>query len=268
MSNSLFSIVLLGDVVGRPGREAVAKLLPNIIKQHQVQCVVINGENSSGGMGIEQTAAAELWRAGADVLTLGDHAFQLREGRPLFEQPGLKLVRPLNMPAGTAGNGFFIIEKSGVKIGVTNVLGRVFMPMLVDCPFRALDVLWNEQFSKVAISIVDIHAEATSEKIALQRYLDGRFTIIVGTHTHVQTSDNRISANGTASITDLGMCGVYDGVLGMDTTAAITRLKDAMPARYELAEGRESVSGLLVKVDLVTNKAVYTERISVCVGQT
>jgi len=257
--------LFLGDVVGRPGRVAVQERLPRLREQWQLDCVVINGENAAGGFGITEAICDELLAAGADAVTLGNHSWDQREALVFIERQD-RLVRPANYPKGTPGRGAAVIEaRNGARVLVVNVLGRIYMDALDD-PFQALErELSACPLGEVADAvIVDFHAEATSEKQAAGYFLDGRASLVVGTHTHVPTADARILPAGTAYLSDAGMCGDYDSVLGMQKEEPIRRFLQKTPgARLEAATGEGSLSGVAVEIDDRTGlaKAVWPVRL-------
>lgn len=220
--------------------------------------VIVNGENAAGGLGITRPTAAALFSAGADVITLGNHTFAKRDvASYLSEEP--RILRPANYPPGVLGSGWGVFEAStGDKVAVVNLMGRTFMDA-IDCPFRTIDAILGELDAKIII--VDMHAEATSEKKALGWYLDGRVSAVLGTHTHVQTSDERVLPRGTAYLTDVGMTGVVDSVLGMAPSAVLSRFLTQAPGKFELAEGPTSLSGAVIEIDAETGMANSIERI-------
>ena len=249
--------LFLGDIVGRSGRAAVLEHLPRLIERYRLDFVVINGENAAGGFGITEKIVDELIDAGADAVTLGNHAFDQKETLVFIErQP--RLIRPLNFPKGTPGRGAGLYRaKNGADVLVINAMGRVFMTDL-DCPFRAIDAELTACKLKEGADVifVDFHAEATSEKQALGHFIDGRVSGVAGTHTHTPTSDERILARGTAYMTDAGMCGDYNSVLGMDTEEPITRFITKIPrGRFEPAGGPATLSGLAIDIDDATGLA-------------
>jgi len=251
-------LLFLGDVVGRAGRKAVLEALPRLRDRYRLDFVIVNAENAAGGFGITETIFEELLEAGADAVTLGNHAFDQREALVFIErQP--KLVRPLNLPKGTPGRGSALIRgQSGAEVLVVNALGRVFMSEM-DCPFRAIDSeITGLQLGRDADAIfVDFHAEATSEKQSLAFFLDGRVSVVVGTHTHAPTADERILPGGTAFISDAGMCGDYHSVLGMQAAEPVSRFLTRIPReRFEPANGQATVCGLAVEIDDKSGKAV------------
>lgn len=253
-------ILFIGDVVGSPGRQAVKQLVPQLKREHRLDFVVANAENAAGGSGITASVADELFASGVDVLTSGDHIWKKREIMELISREK-RILRPLNFPPGTPGSGSGIFQSSqGKKIGVLNLQGRVFMQPL-DCPFRAASQAVEELTKETKIIIVDMHAEATSEKIALGWYLDGKVSAIMGTHTHIQTADERILPAGTAYITDAGMTGPYDSVIGRRVEDVLERFITAVPVRFEVAEGNLQLHGAVVEIDENTGKASSIIRI-------
>ena len=251
-------LLFLGDVVGRSGRNAVLDALPGLRRRWALDCVVINGENAAGGFGITETICHDFFDAGADALTLGNHSFDQRDALVFIErQP--KLLRPINYPAATPGRGATVIETStGARVLVMNAMGRLFMDALDD-PFASVDRVLTEtpMGQYVDAVLLDFHAEATSEKQAMARFLDGRVSVVVGTHTHVPTADHRILPLGTGYLSDAGMCGDYDSVLGMAAEEAVRRFVEKTPgSRLEAAEGEGTISGLAVETDDNTGLAI------------
>ncbi|HRK19040.1 MAG TPA: TIGR00282 family metallophosphoesterase [Hyphomicrobiaceae bacterium] len=253
--------LFLGDVVGRTGRKAVLEALPRLRKTYDLDFVVVNGENAAAGFGITEAITEELLDAGADCITLGNHAFDQKDTLVFIErQP--KLIRPLNYPKATPGRGAGLYRaRNGADVLVINALGRIFMTEL-DCPFRAIDneITACKLKSGCDAIFVDFHAEATSEKQALGHFLDGRISGISGTHTHVPTSDLRVLKNGTAYMSDVGMCGCYESVIGMDSDEPIHRFLTRIPrGRFEPAEGPATVCGMAIEIDDKTGLATRTE---------
>ncbi len=243
--------LFLGDVVGRSGREAVTSMLPGLRQRWKLDFVVVNGENAAGGFGITEKICDELIDAGADAITLGNHAFDQKETL-VFISRQERLIRPINFPEGTPGRGAALLKaRSGADVLVINAMGRVFMADL-DCPFRAIDAELTACALKQSADVifVDFHAEATSEKQTMGHFLDGRVSAVAGTHTHTPTADERILSAGTAYMTDVGMCGDYNSVLGMETEEPMTRFITKIPrGRFEPASGRATLSGLAVEID-------------------
>lgn len=254
-------LLFLGDVVGRPGRRAVAHVLPRLVASEDVHFVVVNCENASGGKGIDPRSAEELHGAGVDVLTSGNHVWQNRDIIAYMREND-RLLRPLNFPRGVPGIGWTVqpARRKGVAVGVLNLIGRVFMTP-VDCPFRAGVEAVEELRRQTPVILVDMHAEATSEKVGMGRFLDGKVSAVVGSHTHVQTADETILSGGTAFLTDAGMCGPEESVLGVRTEQVLQRFLDQMPVRFEVASGPVLVQGALIDVDEVTGRASGIQRI-------
>jgi 2',3'-cyclic-nucleotide 2'-phosphodiesterase len=241
-------VLFIGDIMGAPGRRIVQDRLADIVAQRQIDLVIANGENSASGFGITPRLADELLRMGIEVLTGGNHSWDRRE---ILEyaphQP--RLLRPANFPEGNPGSGLFVgTAKNGVKYAVLNLQGRIFLPA-IDDPFRKADSELARIPAEVAFVLVDMHAETTSEKIAMGWYLDGRVTALVGTHTHVATADEHVLPEGTAFISDVGMTGPHDGVIGMDRAAIIKRFLDGLPARFDVAEGDVQMNCVLIETD-------------------
>ncbi len=251
-------LLFLGDIVGRAGRTVVCDALPGLIKQYGLDFVVINGENSAGGFGITESILNDLIDAGADCVTLGNHAFDQKDALVFIERHD-RLIRPLNFPKGTPGKGATLLKsKSGADVLVINAMGRVFMTE-IDCPFRAIDGELSACSLKQGADaiLIDFHAEATSEKQAMGLFLDGRVSGVVGTHTHTPTADGRVLPGGTAYLSDAGMCGDYNSVLGMDAEEPINRFLTRIPrSRYEPASGAGTISGFAIDIDDATGLAV------------
>ena len=253
-------ILFIGDIVGSPGRKAVNKLLPGLKEEYSLDFVIANAENASGGSGIVPKVAEELFNSGVDVITSGDHIWKKSE---IYELLGRekRILRPVNFPASSPGKGSGIFKtKKGEKIGVINVNGRVFMEAL-DCPFKTTLGAQKELVGETKMIIVDIHAEATSEKVALGWYLDGKVSAVLGTHTHIQTADERILPQGTAYLTDAGMCGPYDSVIGRKVENVLERFITGLPVRFEVAEGNIQLCGAVLDIDERTGKARSIERV-------
>jgi 2',3'-cyclic-nucleotide 2'-phosphodiesterase len=241
-------VLFIGDIVGSPGRQIVHDRLADIVAQRQIDLVLANGENSAAGFGITPRIADELLGAGIEVLTGGNHSWDRREILEYIpHQP--RLLRPANFPEGNPGSGVFIgAAKNGVKYAVVNLQGRVFLPAIED-PFRMADRLLASLPAETAFVLVDMHAEVTSEKMAMGWYLDGRVTAVVGTHTHVATADERVLPQGTAYITDVGMTGPHAGVIGMDREGMTKRFLEGMPTRFEVASGDVQMNTVLIETD-------------------
>lgn len=255
------NILFLGDVVGKPGRDAVVQFLPELIREHSVDFVIANGENAAAGRGITGPIQAELLAAGVDVVTLGNHAFARESSYEWFDQEQ-RVLRPVNFPIGVPGRGFGMYRsKSGVVVGVINTIGRVHMSP-ADCPFTATERALECIRSKATLTFVDMHAEVTSEKAALAWYLDGRVSGVIGTHTHVQTADARILPAGTAFVTDVGMCGVRDSILGQNVSESIQRMKTGFGPPVQLADGQAQLHAALIACDESTGHATHISAIA------
>ncbi|MBQ7479048.1 MAG: TIGR00282 family metallophosphoesterase [Selenomonadaceae bacterium] len=252
-------IMLVGDVVGRSGRRVFREHTRELRKDKGIDVVIVNGENSAGGKGITRKSLDELYHAGADIVTSGNHVWDKRDVLEFIDQEPF-LVRPANYPEGAPGKGYCIYPFKAKNIGVINLSGRTFMPAL-DCPFQKAGQILKEIEGQCDIILLDFHAEATSEKLAMGWYLDGRIHGLVGTHTHVQTADERILPKGTAYITDLGMVGPWNSILGVKSDIILEKFTTMRPVRFDVAEGPGVYSALLVETDDADNKVVGVERI-------
>ena len=248
-------ILAIGDIIGRPGRQAVHRFLPDLHQQYELDMVIANAENVAGGFGLTSATARELLGADIDVLTSGNHIWAQKEIIPYLDGE-MPIVRPLNYPPGVPGRGYLIIGQTMV----VNLIGRTFMGDL-DCPFRAMDKLLAELEHKPPVIIVDFHAEATSEKVAMGHYLDGRVSAVLGTHTHVGTIDAQLLPQGTAYVTDIGMTGPMDSIIGDDAEAVIQRFLTGMPHRLSVGKGKLTFNAILLSVDEYSGRAINIERI-------
>ncbi len=248
-------ILAVGDIIGQPGRQAVNKLLPGLRQQYGLDLVIANAENAAGGLGLTLTTARDLLDAGADVLTSGNHIWAQKEIIPYLDGE-MPILRPLNYPPGVPGRGY--IAKGQAL--VVNLIGRTFMSNF-DCPFRAMDQLLAELSHNPPVIIVDFHAEATSEKMAMGRYLDGRVSAVLGTHTHVGTIDAQLLPQGTAYVTDIGMTGPINSIIGADTETVLQRFLTIIPHRLSVGQGKTMFNAVLVKVDDKSGKAINIDRI-------
>ncbi len=246
--------------MGNPGRKILKTLLPGLKEEYGFDICIANGENAAGGSGITYTVAQELYNAGVDVITLGNHAWSKKEVLNFIDSDP-RIIRPANYPQESPGKGSTIIETPAGKVGIMNLMGRVYMEN-IDCPFKAADRELEHLKAMTKVVVVDFHAEATSEKNALAWYLDGKVSCVLGTHTHVQTADERILPFGTAFITDVGMTGPHEGVIGVDRNIIINRFITHMPARYEVAKGAAQFNAVYVEVDVLTGKALDIRRVS------
>jgi metallophosphoesterase (TIGR00282 family) len=249
------NILVIGDIVGRPGRQVVTEYVRGLRKQYRINLVIANGENAAGGFGLTANTAQELLGNGIDVLTSGNHIWAQKEIIP-YLNGDMPILRPLNYPDGVPGRGYLVTGKTLV----VNLIGRTFMNSF-DCPFRAMDKLLEELDPRPPVIIVDFHAEATSEKIAMGRYLDGRVSAVLGTHTHVGTIDTQILPGGTAYVTDIGMAGPMDSVIGDDADAVIQRFLTMMPHHLSVGKGSPSLDAVLVQVNEDNGKAISIERV-------
>jgi metallophosphoesterase (TIGR00282 family) len=253
-------VLMIGDVVARPGRIAVLERIQDLREQHAVDLAVMNAENVAGGFSITPPLAEELFAAGIDVMTSGNHIYDKRDVIPYIErQP--RLLRPANYPPNSPGKGMWVGDVRGVPVAVINLIGRVFMQPSDD-PFRAADELLKELTPDVKVRLVDMHAEATSEKAAMGWFLDGRVSAVVGTHTHIQTADERIMTKGTAYLTDLGMTGSYSGVIGMNKDDVIARFTSPIYKRAEHSAGQVRICAALIDIDETTGRAREISRLS------
>lgn len=248
-------ILVIGDIIGKPGRVTVQKLLPVLKHRFKLDMVIGNAENSAGGVGVTPDSTRELLAAGIDVLTSGNHIWKHRDILPVLDN-GTPILRPLNYPPGVPGRGFLIWN----NVMVVNLLGRTFIGNF-DCPFRAMDKLLAETSPKPPVVIVDFHAEATSEKMAMGHYLDGRVSAVLGTHTHVGTIDAKLMPRGTAYVTDIGMVGPADSVIGDDPESVLRRFLTQIPERLSVGKGKTILNSVLVEVDRETGKALNIQRI-------
>ena len=255
-------LLFIGDIVGQPGRRAVKELVPKLRERHALDFVIANGENSAGGSGISPKTAEEIFSAGVDVITTGDHLWDQKEVMELLQNEP-RFLRPLNYPPGTPGKGSTILKIRDLPpVAVMNVQGRTFMQPPLDNPFLLAheEVKWLRQHANIIF--VDFHAEATSEKIAFGRMLDGQVSAVVGTHTHVQTADEQILPRGTAYLTDAGFTGPQESVLGREIQPVLQRFKTSLPARFEVARNDVKLLGALIEIDAASGKAVKIQRVS------
>jgi len=255
-------VLFVGDVVGRPGRDAVEALLPGLRDRLQVDACVVNGENIANGIGITPRLADRLLAAGADAITLGNHAWRREEIGPyLATSPAV--IRPANFQAGAPGRGLTVVTaRDGTRVAVMNLLGTLFLDP-AHSMWEVVDELVDQAKAEADVVVVDVHAEATSEKVALASWLDGRVTAVLGTHTHVQTSDARVLPGGTAALTDVGMTGPHDSVIGVQTELAIRRMRTGMPVRFETASAGVRLEGALITCDPGTGRASAIEPVRV-----
>ena len=254
-------ILAVGDIIGEPGVRKLKEQLPKIKKEEKIDFIITNGENSAGGMGITEKIFKEILDAGTNVVTMGNHTWGKKDIFKFIDNP--QLLRPANYPKGIQGKGLGIYECKDKKIAVMNFIGRVDINILSENPFIMAKEMVEELQDKVDIIIIDFHAEATAEKIAMGRYLDGKITVLYGTHTHVQTADEQILPEGTAYITDIGMTGPKNSVIGMDVHASIKRFETTLPEKYKLAEGECMLNAVIFDIDDKTNKVTEIKRVNI-----
>ena len=255
------TLLFIADIVGQPGRRAVRELVPKLRQQYRLDLVVANGENSAGGSGITPQTAEEIFSGGVDIITCGDHLWDQKDVIQLLEHEP-RFVRPLNYPPGTPGQGSVVFRGGGLPaVGIINLQGRTFMPPLEN-PFHTVLAEVERLRQTTGISLVDFHAEATSEKVAVARLLDGRVSALIGTHTHVQTADEQIFPGGTAFLCDAGFTGPHDSVIGREIEPIIKRFMTNMPQKFEVAKGRVLLQGAVVEIDERNARAIRIERVS------
>ena len=256
----MLTVLFLGDIVGAAGRNAVVARLPELKEKHALDFIIVNGENAAGGRGITGKITIELLRAGASVVTTGDHIWDQKEIIQFLDlEP--RLLRPLNYPDGAPGNGSIVLETAKGKIGVINVQARTFMQPILENPFRAVQAAVTKMRQETANIIVDVHGETTSEKIALGRFLDGKVSAVIGTHTHVQTADEQIFPGGTAFLCDAGMCGPINSILGRAIEPIMNRFISNLPASFPVATGEVRLRGALIEIDETTGRALRIMRL-------
>ena len=259
---SAIRVLFLGDVVGEPGRKAVIEQIPLLKQEQEIDFVIVNGENSAGGRGITPKISIDLLRAGAAVVTTGDHVWDQQDIVAYFPTEP-RLLRPINYPEGTPGNGSVVLETSKGRIGVVQVQGRSFMQPPLENPFLAAEQEVDRlRADGVRVIVLEIHAETTSEKIAMGRMMDGKVSLVVGTHTHVQTADDRIFPGGTGYLTDAGMCGPDESILGRNIESVVWRFRTAMPTRFPVAKGPVRMCGVIVNVEVESGRCLDIRRLS------
>jgi 2',3'-cyclic-nucleotide 2'-phosphodiesterase len=256
----MLTILFLGDIVGEPGRSAVIARLPELKKKWGLDFAIVNGENAAAGRGITPRLSIDLLRAGAAVITTGDHVWDQKEILTYINTEP-RLLRPINYPEGAPGAGTIVLETPKGKIGVINVQARTFMQPILENPFPILDKIVNEMRLETPVIIVDAHGETTSEKIAIGRYLDGRVSAVLGTHTHVQTADEQVFPNGTAFLCDAGMCGPVNSILGRAIEPIVDRFISNLPAPFPVAQGEVRLRGALVEIDETSGRALRITRV-------
>ncbi len=257
----MLTILFLGDIVGEPGRNGVSARLPELKEEHALDFIIVNGENAAGGRGISPKITIDLLRAGVSVITTGDHVWDQKDIIPFIDTEP-RLLRPINYPSGAPGSGSIVLETAKGKVGVINVQARTFMQPILENPFEAVDLAVTRMRAETSVIFVDIHGETTSEKIALGRFLDGRVSAVIGTHTHVQTADEQIFPGGTAFLCDAGMCGPSESILGRAIDPIVRRFTSNLPVPFPVAKGEVRLCGALVTVDETTGKAVSIRRVN------
>jgi len=257
------NLLCIGDVVGKPGRFIVSQAVPQLVKRRDIHCVICNAENAAGGSGLTEQLYEKLRRYGVDLITMGDHIYRRREIIPVLEKSD-RIVRPANLPPTAPGKTVVVFEtRPGPKVALLSLMGRLYMKPAADCPFRAADAVLSQIPPEVKIVVVDMHAEATSEKIAMGWHLDGKVSLLFGTHTHVPTADECVLPGGTAYITDVGMTGPYDSVLGRRKDRVIRTLLTSLPNTFDVADDDARLCGVFAQVDAATGRAVHIERVRV-----
>src|SRR6266705_1744651 len=257
----MLTILFLGDIVGEPGRSAVIARLAELKEEHAIDFTIVNGENAAGGRGITGKITIELLRAGVSVITTGDHIWDQKDVVPFLDlEP--RLLRPVNYPPGAPGHGSIVLETAKGKVGVINVQARTFMQPILENPFQAVEAAVAKMRKETTNIIVDAHGETTSEKIALGRFLDGRVSAVIGTHTHVQTADEQIFPGGTAFLCDAGFTGPHESVIGREVEPIVKRFLTGMPQKFDVAKGRVLLQGVLLEIDDQTGRTIRINRIS------
>ena len=251
-------ILFIGDIVGEPGREIDKRYVPEIIKSENIDFTIANAENAAGGKGLTQSVSEEIFSCGINAITLGNHTFARKEIELIIGDP--RILRPLNYPAVVPGRGWNIFDVGDIKIAVINAMGRVYMPLL-DCPFHTIDPIIEQISQKTRNIIVDFHAEITSEKQSFGQYLNGKASAVIGTHTHVQTADEQILSEGTAYITDCGMTGPSEGIIGVDREIILKKYLTSLPYKFVVAKGPSMLNGVIIEIDENTGKAKNISRI-------
>ena len=256
-------ILFVGDVIGKPGRRVLFRALESLAGQHDIELVIVNAENAAGGFGVTRSVVDEFFAHGVDVLTSGNHIWDKREVFEFIDDEP-RLLRPQNYPDSSPGKGWLVATaRNGARVGILNIMGTVFMHPALDCPFRCADRVLARRPEDVKVILVDFHAEATSEKQAMGRYLDGQVSAVVGSHTHVPTADECVLPKGTAFISDAGMTGCYDSVIGMEVEGSVRRFVERLPERLTVATGKSTLCGVIITVDPATGVSSEIERLRI-----
>lgn len=258
----MFKILFVGDIVGRPGRRVLGDNLRGLQEAHDIDYTVVNAENAAAGFGVTRSITSDLLAVGADVLTSGNHIWDKRETLQFIDDEP-RLLRPENYPGDAPGKGWYKARVGGVSVGIFNTMGAVFMNPTLDCPFRCADRVLKDNLADCDIVLLDFHGEASSEKVAMGWYLDGRAGAVLGTHTHIPTADERILPGGTAFISDVGMTGCYDSIIGMQIEPSLRRFLDKVPERFEVASGRGTLCGVVVELDPSTGRGTGIQRVRI-----
>lgn len=262
MSVQILKLLFLGDIFGEPGRRAVKNFVPRMREDLNLDLVLANCENAAAGRGISEKLARELTNAGVDFMTSGNHVYGVRDSLPFFSSPDCPVLRPYNYSSSSPGRGSGVVTaKNGVRVGVINIMGEIFMNPTVNLPFDSFDEALRGIKDDADVVVLDFHAETTSEKRAMGWYVDGKVSLMVGTHTHVQTADEEILPEGTAYITDLGMTGPYDSVIGMKKEVVLRKMRCQIPAKFEVATGDVRLCGVICEIDMEKKRAVRIERV-------
>lgn len=258
----MFRVLFIGDIVGRSGRRVLLNNLAKLKQEHDIDYTIVNVENAAAGFGVTRTIATEILDKGADLLTSGNHIWDKREALEfIVDEP--RLLRPQNFPGDAPGKGWYSTQVGDVAVGILNTMGTVFMHPTLDCPFRCADRILDTHLRDCGVVVLDFHAEASSEKVAMGWHLDGRVSAVLGTHTHVPTADERVLPSGTAFISDVGMTGCYDSVIGMRIESALKRFLHKVPERFEAATGRGTLCGAVVEIDPATGRSASIRRVRV-----
>lgn len=262
MTRKILKLLFLGDIFGEPGRRAVKTFVPGLREEHKLDLVLANCENAAAGRGISEKLAREIMSAGVDFMTSGNHVYGAKDSLPFLSSPDCPVLRPYNYSLSSPGRGIGVVTaRNGVRVGVINIMGEIFMNPTVNLPFDSFDEAWGRLKDNCDLTVLDFHAETTSEKRAMGWHVDGKVQLMVGTHTHVQTADEEILPRGTAYITDLGMTGPYDSVIGMKKEVVLRKLRCQIPTKFEVADGDVRLCGAICEIDVDARRALKIERV-------